>query len=212
MFTTGISTTLIRRRQRRRFLLQSPPSAVVLLVVVAILVAMNINIRVDRASASMILPLSQQERSRKKTTTSSSSPLPAGSSAVSSSCTSSPQSFSTRRAFVSGLIAVTGSSLVSTASDEKDQQKAFALDVDAFVNSQLDDDTKKSKMSDDEARCRYGAPDEETGAACVRAGVSSKRAKTLDAFGNTNRGDFVRCKTIWENPDGKGYVKRTECK
>lgn len=56
---------------------------------------------------------------------------------------------------------------------------ATALDMDAFVNSQLDNDTKNCdpkkdskcvpKLTEDEALCKYGQSGQARGEACVRA-------------------------------------------
>lgn len=89
---------------------------------------------------------------------------------------------------------------------------AIALDVDAFMNKELDTDNKKTKLTDDEALCKFGSPSKETGNACVRAGLSTARAKGgVDAYGNVDRGDFVRCQTSYPMVDGK-YVKTVICK
>lgn len=89
---------------------------------------------------------------------------------------------------------------------------ARALDVDAFMNKELDADNKKTQLSDDEALCKFGSPNQKTGDACVRAGLSTTRAKGgVDAFGNVDRGDYVRCQTSYPFVDGK-YVKTVTCK
>ena len=85
---------------------------------------------------------------------------------------------------------------------------AFALDIDAFVNSAID---KPKEMTDDERTCKFAAPGLEKGEACERAGMpTSKGGKGVDAFGNIDRGDFVRCKTSYPMIDGK-YVKTVTC-
>jgi len=89
-----------------------------------------------------------------------------------------------------------------------------ALDIDAFASSQLATDSGKSKdMSDDEALCKYGAPGPDRGQACVRAGIPTGKASKsqVDAFGNIDRGDFVRCEREWKVIDGK-YQKFDICK
>jgi hypothetical protein len=45
----------------------------------------------------------------------------------------------------------------------------------------------------------------------VRAGLPTKRAGTLDAFGQTDRGDYVRCKSRYVDM-GDRYEMVTECK
>ena len=40
---------------------------------------------------------------------------------------------------------------------------ARALDVDAFMNKELDADNKKTQLSDDEALCKFGSPNQKTG-------------------------------------------------
>ena len=89
---------------------------------------------------------------------------------------------------------------------------AFALDMDAFMNSAIQQDVKK-EITDDERTCKYAAPGRERGEACVRAGMStaSKSGKGgVDAFGNIDRGDFVRCVTTYPMVDGQ-YVKTVTC-
>jgi hypothetical protein len=119
-------------------------------------------------------------------------------------------SLSRRQAFASIATAAAASAFVITplASD--------ALDMDAFANQQLsssvcDDKKCAPKLTDDEALCRYGSPSQKTGEACVRANLSTKRAGTLDAFGQTDRGDYVRCKSRYVDM-GDRYEMVTECK
>ncbi|CAJ1923524.1 unnamed protein product [Cylindrotheca closterium] len=81
-----------------------------------------------------------------------------------------------------------------------------ALDMDGFMNSELQKDSKPDQgMSADEALCRFGSPSPETGKACVRAGMSPERkGKPVDAFGKIDRGEYVRCKSFWvEGASGK---------
>jgi len=88
---------------------------------------------------------------------------------------------------------------------------AEALDMDAFANSQLLQDSSPSRMSDDEALCRFGQPSEETGAACKRAGVTKKSG--VNAYGKIDRGNYVRCQAKWVDA-GKGttgLVKEWKC-
>lgn len=87
---------------------------------------------------------------------------------------------------------------------------AFALDIDSFIDKELQSETKKD-MSKDEAMCRYGAPGPDRGSACERIGIETGVVKNgVDAFGNIDRGDFVRCKTEYPMIDGK-YVKTVIC-
>lgn len=91
---------------------------------------------------------------------------------------------------------------------------AAALDMDAFASSQLAKEEPKYKdLSEDEALCKYGSAGPDKGSACQRAGMSTagKGAKGVDAFGNIDRGDFVRCKREWKVIDGK-YEKFDICK
>ena len=89
---------------------------------------------------------------------------------------------------------------------------AQALDMDAFVQQELSKDNDTPALSEDAALCKYGFPSPQTGEACLRAGLPTTRGTTaVDAFGQANRGDFVRCKQFYED-DGKGlYVKKTTC-
>lgn len=87
---------------------------------------------------------------------------------------------------------------------------AFGLDMDAFMNAELNSD-KPKEMTDDERTCKFAAPGPAKGAACERAGMSTAgKGKGVDAFGNIDRGDFVRCKTSYPMIDGK-YVKTVTC-
>ena len=61
---------------------------------------------------------------------------------------------------------------------------ANALDMDAFINSEIEKDSKKTDMSPDEAMCKYGQSGEKKTAACkrYRAGggtVEVKKEKSL---------------------------------
>lgn len=96
---------------------------------------------------------------------------------------------------------------VATAATTQD---AFALDMDAFMNNAIQQDAPK-QMSDDERSCKYSAPGRERGEACERAGMSTAgKGKGVDAYGNIDRGDFVRCKTTYPMIDGQ-YVKTVIC-
>lgn len=87
---------------------------------------------------------------------------------------------------------------------------AFALDMDAFMNTELKSDVKK-ELTDDERSCRYAAPSQATGEACLRAGMKTEgKAGGVDRFGNIDRGTFVRCKVTYPLIDGQ-YVKTTIC-
>ena len=87
-----------------------------------------------------------------------------------------------------------------------------ALDMDAFANSELSA-SGPQQMSSDEALCKFGQPSPKKGAACVRAGLptSSSSSGGVDAFGNVDRGDFVRCTYYYELENDK-YVKKSVCK
>jgi hypothetical protein len=88
------------------------------------------------------------------------------------------------------------------------------LDMDAFAKQQLGGtNDQPPPLSEDAALCKYGSPAPATGAACERAGLSPKRVGTLDAYGNVDRGDFVRCKQFYDNNNGTtAYEKKTVCK
>jgi len=79
-----------------------------------------------------------------------------------------------------------------------------ALDMDAFIKSELESDKKKD-FTDDEALCKFGAPGRDKGEACVRAGLSTAGAKSggVDAYGKIDRGTFERCKKKWDIVNGK---------
>ena len=87
-----------------------------------------------------------------------------------------------------------------------------ALDMDAFINSELEKDNKQRDLTDDEALCKYGNSGKDRGEACSRAGLStsSKKKGAVDSYGNIDRGDFVRCKTSYPMINGK-YVKTITC-
>ena len=93
---------------------------------------------------------------------------------------------------------------------------ALALDMDAFIDQQLDGGAASSSskstspLTEDQALCKYGFPSPATGQACVRAGMSTKRVGSLDAFGNVNRGNFIRCKQVYID-NGTAYEKKTVC-
>jgi len=96
---------------------------------------------------------------------------------------------------------------------------AMALDMDAFINKELESticDEKinkkcQPKLSDDEALCRFGSPSKATGQACVRAGMPTAKAGGVDAFGKLDRGDYVRCKTVYEDDGGPKFTRKRKC-
>lgn len=74
------------------------------------------------------------------------------------------------------------------------------------------DNEKYPQLSEDAALCKYGFPSRATGEACVRAGLPTTRvAGGVDAFGQADRGDFVRCKQFYALDEKGQYVKKTEC-
>ncbi|CAB9516239.1 expressed unknown protein [Seminavis robusta] len=96
----------------------------------------------------------------------------------------------------------------------------LALDMDAFMSQELSsnrgNDASLKEMSDDEALCKFGQPSKERGEACIRMGLPTTLKKGgVDAFGNVDRGTFVRCKIIYvEDPNSpnKGFLmKKTVC-
>mmetsp|Transcript_43912 Transcript_43912/g.133759 ORF Transcript_43912/g.133759 Transcript_43912/m.133759 type:complete len:151 (-) Transcript_43912:261-713(-) len=88
---------------------------------------------------------------------------------------------------------------------------AAALDMEAFANRELASDSQTKKLSDDEALCKFGMPSRQTGDACVRAGMSTKRRDGgVDSYGNVDRGTFVRCKASYVDT-GKEYKKVVTC-
>jgi hypothetical protein len=73
-----------------------------------------------------------------------------------------------------------------------------ALDMDAFMKQELESGTtcnektgkncEPKKLSEDEALCRFGAPAKETGEACLRAGMSTKKASGIEqSIGDANK-------------------------
>ncbi len=88
------------------------------------------------------------------------------------------------------------------------------LDMEAFAERELSSTTDKKEMTADEALCKFGQPSPQRGQACERAGLSTantKRKGGVDAYGNIDRGQFVRCKQFYQLVNDK-YVKVTECK
>ena len=90
-------------------------------------------------------------------------------------------------------------------------QPSAALDMDAFISRELEVDKSKNDVTDDMRTCKYAAPGQEKGEACVRAGMSTEgKNGGVNAFGQIDRGDFVRCKVSYPMIDGK-YVKTVNC-
>jgi hypothetical protein len=115
---------------------------------------------------------------------------------------------SCRRSFLVGGGAAAASVMTFTTASSL---PVFALDMDAFMNSELQEsNTKKPTLTADQGLCQYGAPSRETGEACVRANMSTKRTNSLDAFGTVDRGDFIRCHTYYDDK-GDRYEKRVVC-
>ena len=92
---------------------------------------------------------------------------------------------------------------------------ALALDIDSFMQKELDNETCddrtskkcKPKLTEDEALCRFGQPSKRTGEACLRAKMSTKRPNGVDAFGSVDRGDFVKCKPNYvDDPERPGML------
>ena len=74
---------------------------------------------------------------------------------------------------------------LATAAVAAGQEKAFALDMDAFMQKELSapcneltDKKCRPNLSDDAALCRFGQPSKDTGDACLRAGMSTARNAT----------------------------------
>lgn len=88
---------------------------------------------------------------------------------------------------------------------------ASALDMEAFMNNAIEQDAAKP-MTDDERTCKFAAPSQQKGEACERAGMKTTSGKkgSVDAYGNIDRGTFVRCATSYPMIDGK-YVKTVTC-
>ena len=78
------------------------------------------------------------------------------------------------------------------------------------MNTELKSDVK-IEPTDDERSCRYAAPSQATGEACLRAGMKTEgKPGKVDRFGNIDRGTFVRCKVTYPIIDGQ-YVKTNVC-
>ncbi len=128
--------------------------------------------------------------------------------AVVSGLVSNDGMVASRRNFFSSAIAT--ATATAGAVQVAQTRPAFALDMDAFMNQELQKDVKRD-LTDDERTCRYAAPSQTTGEACVRAGMKTTRiAGGVDAFGNYDRGDYVKCKTSYPMIDGQ-YVKTVTC-
>jgi hypothetical protein len=118
-----------------------------------------------------------------------------------------------RRHFLAGSFAATVAAMTTWA------MPTLALDMDAFMAKELTSTTtvaSAKKLSDDEALCRFGQPSKARGDACVRAGLSTTLKKGgVDAYGNVDRGTYVRCQIIYvEDPNSpnKGFLmKKTVC-
>lgn len=112
---------------------------------------------------------------------------------------------------VASALAITTAVTTTTTS-------AHALDIDSFVQNELqadsvrcNDKTSKKcmpKLSEDEALCRFGQPSPRTGEACLRAGMSTKRPSGgVDAFGQVDRGNYARCKPNYvQDPKNPGFL------
>uniref|UniRef100_A0A7S1YUT1 Uncharacterized protein n=1 Tax=Trieres chinensis TaxID=1514140 RepID=A0A7S1YUT1_TRICV len=144
-----------------------------------------------------------------------------------------------RRDIFKAASAAVASSVLASASSVvlAPSQPANALDFDAFANSQLQgggggggvvgvgslspssssssspsSSSSSKSMSDDEALCKFGSPSPKTGDACVRAGLpTTRRMGGVDAYGNVDRGNFVRCTTTYVDT-GTAYEKVVTCK
>jgi hypothetical protein len=115
------------------------------------------------------------------------------------------------------LIPTTAAIITMITSSSSTLPAAEALDIDSFIQKELDDtsttcnektDKKcKPKLSTDEALCRFGQPSKSTGDACLRAGLSTKRPSGVDAYGSIDRGNFVKCKPNYvEDPQNPGFL------
>ena len=76
--------------------------------------------------------------------------------------------------------------------------RADALDYDSLKKKEVNNETEKPKMSEDEALCRFGSPSQKTGNACLRAGLPTER-KGVDRFGTVDR----ECLTVQKVQQGK---------
>mmetsp|Transcript_4761 Transcript_4761/g.7032 ORF Transcript_4761/g.7032 Transcript_4761/m.7032 type:complete len:166 (+) Transcript_4761:179-676(+) len=107
-----------------------------------------------------------------------------------------------RRSIISGIMTAAAALVTSP-------NAVRALDMDAFIQSELSKDAPKADLTEDEALCKFGGPGPAVGAACQRAGM--KKKNNMDPYGNVDRGDFVTCKREWKVIDGK-YEKFDICK
>lgn len=115
--------------------------------------------------------------------------------------------FISRKNFLSSVLTAAGAATTTTVLSPS---AVLALDMDAFMEKELQKDTPK-QMSDDERMCKFGAPGTERGEACKRAGMSvNAGGSKVDAFGNIDRGNFVRCSTSYPMINGQ-YVKTVTC-
>lgn len=106
---------------------------------------------------------------------------------------------------------------VTAASHAQPISTVNALDVDGFIERELTNDSKERKrnLKADEALCKYGQPGKDRGDACVRAGIPikdvyGKKNGTVNAYGEVDRGSYVRCQQFYELEE-EGYVKKTYC-
>jgi hypothetical protein len=114
-----------------------------------------------------------------------------------------------RKNFLSSVLTAAGAATATTFT-VLSPSAVLALDMDAFMEKELQKDTPK-QMSDDERMCKFGAPGTERGEACKRAGMSvNAGGSKVDAFGNIDRGNFVRCSTSYPMINGQ-YVKTVTC-
>lgn len=92
-------------------------------------------------------------------------------------------------------------------------QSASALDFDAFESGEITKDSTPfdSKLNEDEALCKYGAPGKSMGEACKRAKIDRKLPGGVDATGKVDRGDYLACHYEYPVIDNK-YVKTRVCK
>ena len=128
---------------------------------------------------------------------------------VTTALTSNSPNNQQRRSFLNtsvvAIVGFTGATAIS--------QPSIALDMDAFMNNELAKDSKKEEVkpvNDDATTCRVGAPGKETGDACVRAGLPTTRKTGVDAYGNLDRGDFIRCTTSYKIENDK-YMRIVTC-
>jgi len=103
-----------------------------------------------------------------------------------------------RRRALQSLIASSGATSLAFVGANS---KANALDMDAFVNSQLESDTTncnpktdskcKPKLTEDEALCKYGQSGEARAAACKRVRASGGAVPTRGSEGKSLGGAYA---------------------